>query len=164
MHTMSPLQPWVSPHQLVILSDLMCSQVISFTGGSGPKGYIELSPEYFAKARALADASNILPYFAGTGDALARCYPDRVLSSAHINPIQMAIALLSVLFVGIIAGMFVPRLPLSVPRRGFELYSWLAAFHADELVGERTSGISRHMELEEIEGQLGELKFRYTAD
>ncbi|KAF8883443.1 hypothetical protein BD779DRAFT_1802002 [Infundibulicybe gibba] len=125
--------------------------VISFTTGQGPNGYTELSPEAFAQARAQADASNVLPYFAGTGPVVARSYPDRVMSSAAIQPIEMAIALGAIFILGWVAGMFVPKLPLGVPRRGFELYSWLAAFHADELVGERGPGLARNMELADIQ-------------
>ncbi|KAF8883434.1 hypothetical protein BD779DRAFT_1443935 [Infundibulicybe gibba] len=136
--------------------------VISFTTGQGPNGYTELSPEAFAQARAQADASNVLPYFAGTGPVVARSYPDRVMSSASIQPIEMAIALGAIFILGWVAGMFVPKLPLGVPRRGFELYSWLAAFHADELVGERGPGLARNMELADIQERVGGLKFRYV--
>ncbi|RDB19547.1 hypothetical protein Hypma_013386 [Hypsizygus marmoreus] len=137
--------------------------VISYTDGSGPLGYTELSETFFAQARGLADASNILPYFSGTGKLLARRYPDRVLSSASVNPLYMSIYLLLVLIFGLLAGFFVPKLPLNVPHRGFEVYSWMAAFHADELVGERRNvGIARNMELDDIEHQMGELRFRYV--
>ena len=47
-------------------------QLISFTGGDGFTGYTELSEVYYAKARALADAGNVLPYFAGSGLTVAR--------------------------------------------------------------------------------------------
>jgi hypothetical protein len=61
------------------------------------------------------------------------------------------------------ASLFVPKLPLSVPRRGFELYSWVAAFHGDELVGAKNSiGIEKKMELKDIEQQIGDLKIRYV--
>lgn len=77
----------------------------------------------------------MLPYFAGSGSIVARVYPDRVLAYAYINPVQMVIALVVVFVLGLVAALFVPRLPMGVPRRGFELYSWVAAFYADELVG-----------------------------
>ena len=138
-------------------------QVISFTGGQGPQGYTQLSASFFAQARALADASNVLPYFAGTGMSVARCYPDLILSDAHFNPGQTVGLLLVVLLVGLVAALFVPRLPLSVPRRGFELYSWMAAFHGDELVGAKDQiGIVKKMELKDIEQRVGDLKFRYV--
>ncbi|KAF8890375.1 hypothetical protein BD779DRAFT_1610820 [Infundibulicybe gibba] len=124
--------------------------VISFTTGQGPKGYTELSPEAFAQARAQADASNVLPYFAGTGPVVARSYPDRVISSATIQPIEMVIALGAIFIIGWVAECF------------FELYSWLAAFHADELVGERGPGLAKNMELADIQERVGGLKFRYV--
>jgi hypothetical protein len=68
------------------------------------------------------------------------------------------------LTLGLLAGLFVPKLPLDVPHRGFELYSWMAAFHVDELVGtEGDMGITRNMELREIADRQGELKFRYQC-
>lgn len=72
-------------------------------------------------------------------------------------------ALAAVLAIGLIAGLFVPKLPLDVPRRGFELYSWLAAFQADELVGDTVNGLPKNMDLREIHDQLGDLKFRYAG-
>ncbi|KAF9464263.1 hypothetical protein BDZ94DRAFT_1289419 [Collybia nuda] len=137
--------------------------VVGYTDGEGPMGYTELSASRFAHARGLADASNVLPYLVGSGDLVTRCYPDQVLSSARIYPLHMCIYLLLVLLLGLVAGFFVPKLPLDIPHRGFELYSWMAAFHADELVGEgREVGITRNMELDEIAGQMGDLRFRYV--
>jgi hypothetical protein len=138
-------------------------QLIAYTDGLGARGYTELSESFFAQARNLADATNILPYLVGSGDTVARCYPNRVLSSAYINPVHMSIYLLLVLLLGLLAGLFVPKLPLDVPHRGFELYSWMAAFHADELVGDqRNLGISRNMSLHDIADQMGDLRFRYV--
>ncbi|GLB33273.1 hypothetical protein LshimejAT787_0101570 [Lyophyllum shimeji] len=137
--------------------------VVSFTDGKGSLGYTELSEKFFAQARGLADASNVLPYFAGSGKTLARRYNDRVLSSASVNPVYMGTYVAFILVVGLVAGFFVPKLPLDVPHRGFEVYSWIAAFHADELIGVGSNtGIARNMELDEIEERMGDLKFRYV--
>ncbi|KAG6850014.1 hypothetical protein H0H93_002463 [Arthromyces matolae] len=139
-------------------------KTVSYTNGEGPLGYTQLSASYFAQARALADSTNILPYFAGSGQLLARQYSDNVLSNTWINPVYMG-AYLSVIFVlGLLAGLFVPKLPLNVPHRGFEIYSWIAAFHAEELmeIG-RSSGIGRNLELEEIAQQFGNVKFRHVT-
>ncbi|KNZ77671.1 hypothetical protein J132_04490 [Termitomyces sp. J132] len=136
--------------------------VVSYTEGEGPLGYMELSAPYFARARGLADASNILPYFSGTGDILARQYQDLVLSSTSINPLLMGIYLGLIFLLGLLAGFFVPRLPLNVPHRGFEVYSWIAAFHADELMEiNDMSGIEKNLELHEIEQRVGDVRFRY---
>ena len=127
-------------------------------------GYTELSADSFGQARALADASNMLPYFAGSGLTVARVYPDKIIATASVRNIEMVIALAFVLVLGLIAGLFVPKLPLSVPRRGFEVFSWMAAFQADELRGERSdAGLARNMDLGDIQARVGELRFRYVA-
>ncbi|KAF9448401.1 hypothetical protein P691DRAFT_669523 [Macrolepiota fuliginosa MF-IS2] len=144
---------------------------ISYTTGQGAYGYTSLSASMFEKAKALADANNMLPYFAGSGSILARAYPDRVLASAYMDPKQMIIALGVIFVLGLVATLFVPRLPMGVPRRGFELYSWVAAFYADELVGAGLGGaqghiglpIGRRMEIEEIEQRVGDVRFRYVS-
>jgi len=139
------------------------AQLISFTGGDGPFGYTRLSEESYAKARALADAGNVLPYFAGSGLVVARRYDDQVVTNAVINNIFMAATILTAFLMGLISALFVPRLPLDVPRRGFDLYSWFSAFYAHELVTERPAGISKDMDLKDIQDYTGELKFRYVG-
>ncbi|KAJ7047805.1 hypothetical protein C8F04DRAFT_1060170 [Mycena alexandri] len=139
--------------------------LVSFTGGQGPKGYLELSATYFAQARALADASNVLSYFAGSGQTVARSYVDSVLSKTRINTIECLVVLGIVLVLGVLAGLFVPRLPMSVPRRGFELYSWMAAFYSHELVLDeidQSEAMVKRMELSSIKKYLGDLRFRYS--
>ena len=118
---------------------------------------------YYAKARALADANNVLPYFAGSGLVVARSYGDQVVTSAAINSIFMCTTILAVYLMGLISALFVPRLPLDVPRRGFDLYSWLSAFYGHELVAERPAGISKDMDLRDIKDRTRELKFRYVG-
>ena len=137
--------------------------MISFTGGEGAFGYTALSEVYYAKARALADASNVLPYFAGSGLILARCYPDQVVTSASISTPLMASTMSVVFVTGLISALFVPRLPLDIARRGFDLYSWFSVFNAHELVAEHPGRISRNMELRDIKDHTAELKFRYVA-
>ncbi|KAJ7727962.1 hypothetical protein B0H16DRAFT_1894322 [Mycena metata] len=139
--------------------------LVSFTGGQGPKGYVELSATYFAQARALADASNVLSYFAGSGQTVARSYADSVLSKTRINTVECLVVLGIVLVLGVLAGLFVPRLPMSVPRRGFGLYSWMAAFHSHELVLDQidqSEAMVKQMELSSIKKYLGDLRFRYS--
>ncbi|KAK0237139.1 hypothetical protein EDD85DRAFT_771192 [Armillaria nabsnona] len=137
-------------------------QLISFTNGTGPYGYTELSGELFAQARARADATNVLPYFAGSADTLARQYPDRVLAYAEVHTLYMVSLLITVLCVGVIAGFFVPTLPFHVPRRGFDIYSWLAAFRANELIiSNNTKSIQKGMETKEIAKLLGDSRVSY---
>ena len=118
---------------------------------------------YYAKARALADASNVLPYFAGSGLIVARRYHDQQVTSPVINNIPMCMTILAVFLMGLISALFVPRLPLNAPRRGFDLYSWFSAFYAHELVAERPAGISKDMDLRDIIDHTGELKFRHVG-
>ena len=99
---------------------------------------------------------------------MAQKYEDLVLSNAFINAPAMLAYLAFLLLLGLIAGLFVPRLPLGMPRRGFELYTWMAAFQAGELgieIDERAGGKEalRNMELDEIERAVGGLKVRYTT-
>lgn len=69
----------------------------------------------------------------------------------------------AVLLLGVTAGIFVPRLPLNIPRRGFEGYSWLAAFHGDNIAHEvQRTGMVKNMELGEIERRMGDMKVKYV--
>lgn len=70
-----------------------------------------------------------------------------------------------VLVLGLVAGLFVPKLPLQVPKRGFELYSWLAAFRGEELTMERSQlekGMEKSMDLQDMQKKMGDLRFRYA--
>ncbi|KAG7096538.1 hypothetical protein E1B28_003965 [Marasmius oreades] len=137
--------------------------LVSYTGGSSPTDYTELSPEFFAKAKAKADSASMLPYFAGSGDAVAWAFRDQVLAVAHVQR-ALALGLLGlILALGLIAGFFVPKLPMDVPRRGFELFSWFAAFQANELSGDRPPLLRKRMHLDDIEKEFGDLKFRYAG-
>ncbi len=113
----------------------------------------------FARARAQADATNVLPYFAGSADTLARQYPDLVLAYASIHVLYMVGLLITVLSVGVIAGLFVPALPLHIPHRGFDIYSWLAAFRANELT--HIKGITKRMETKDMAKRVGDSKISY---
>ncbi|KAF4602487.1 hypothetical protein EYR40_005696 [Pleurotus pulmonarius] len=138
--------------------------VISYTNGQGPEGYTELSESFFADSRARADATHILAYLAGNGDTVARSYPDLVLSSASLNYMYMGIFVGATLVLGLAAGLFVPKLPLGIPKRGFEVYSWIAAFYGDDIAKEiKQAGVDKHMELSELEKRLGHLKFHFAA-
>ncbi|KAK0431271.1 hypothetical protein EV421DRAFT_176120 [Armillaria borealis] len=128
----------------------------------GPYGYTELSSELFAQARARADATDVLPYFAGSADTLARQYSDLVLTSAKIHTLYMVSLLITVLCVGVIAGFFVPTLPFHVPRRGFDIYSLLAAFRTNELIiGTDTKSIRKGMETKEMAKLMGDSRISY---
>ncbi|KAJ7290676.1 hypothetical protein C8J57DRAFT_1276271 [Mycena rebaudengoi] len=143
--------------------------LVSFTGGQGPQGYLELSAAFFGQARAMADASNVLPYFAGSGRTLARSYADDILSVTELKTRDAIMVIVVVFMLGLSAGLFVPRLPLDVPRRGFELYSWIAAFYSRELVideidlSDERGTMTKNLELSDIRRRMGDYKFRYDG-
>lgn len=138
--------------------------MISFTNGDGPYGYTELSEVYYAKARVLADATNVLPYFAGSGLSVARQYLDQFITSTSIMNLQIALTIAAIFVMGSISALFVPRLPLNVPGRGFDLYSWFSAFYAQELVVDKTAAFGKNMDLRDIVEYIGDLKVRYPID
>ena len=136
---------------------------VSFTGNSGPQGYTELSPEFYADVRGKADASNTLPFLSGTHPIVVRTYQDVVLASASFQPGVLAGVLSGTLLLGVLAGFFVPALPFDIPRRGFGLFSWVAALQGQELGGELAQGnINRHMDLNELEKTLGEKRVHFV--
>ena len=101
-------------------------QVISLAQGTGPQGYIELSPDRLAVVRARVSAAYALPYLVGSGSVVAQSYEDEVLAFASYKWWQLVSLLVPVLIMGIIGELFVPVLPLNVPRREFGVYSWVA--------------------------------------
>jgi len=128
----SPLLLWVGSYTCVqcFLSPEPAPQVVSFTNGTGPKGYTELSPDRFAAIRARVSAANALPFLAGSAPIVAHSYGDETLASTTFTWWQLIIPLLLVLILGIIGELFVPTLPLDIPRREFGVYSWLALFQS----------------------------------
>lgn len=147
-------------------------QAIECTDGKGAFNYTSLSAPLFERFKARADATHLLPYMVGSGQIVVRSYPDRVLAFSTILNIPLIAILVSFLALGVFAALFVPRLPKNMPRRGFDLYSWLAAFYADELVIAGKPGgngglpvlpIGRKMDVEDIEQHIGEVRFRYVS-
>ncbi|QRW25547.1 hypothetical protein RhiXN_07496 [Rhizoctonia solani] len=134
----------------------------SFTDGTGPLGYTKLDAERVANAIAKSDAQHLLPYLAGSQPILARNYPDKTVAYIRISKLGLSISLLVMLLLGYIVAIFVPRLPLGLPRRDFGVYSWLAAIEGDAIVGIPT-GVGRYEHLEELQRRGGEVKVRYMA-
>jgi len=130
---------------------------VSFTGNLAPRGYTELSAQIYADVRGKVAASYVLPLLSGTRPIVVRAYKDVVLASASFNPYILGGVLSIALLLGVLAGLFVPALPLDIPRRGFGLFSWVAVLHGQELGGEfLQDDVNRHMDLKEIEKTLGE--------
>ncbi|CAE6440486.1 unnamed protein product [Rhizoctonia solani] len=136
--------------------------VVSFTNGTGPLGYTKLDPERVANAIAKSDSQHLLPYLAGTQPVLARSYPDKTVAYIRISKLWLGISLLVMLLLGYIVAIFVPRLPLGLPRRDFGVYSWLAAIEGDAILGIST-GVGRHEHLEDLQKRGGETKVKYAA-
>jgi len=78
-------------------------------------------------------------------------------------PWQLATVLGVSLLLGLIAAFFLPTLPLDVPRRGFGLFSWIAALQGQELMSDvNKHGVGKLEELEELEKNLGEKKVHFS--
>jgi len=130
---------------------------VSFTGNVGPEGYTELSSQFYADVRGKIDAANVLPFLSGTRPIVVRAYKDVVVASTSFKPGILGGVLGLVLLLGALAGLFVPALPFGIPRRGFGLFSWVAALLGQELVLDfEQDDIDRHMDLNELEEALGE--------
>jgi len=135
---------------------------VSFTGNVGPKGYTELSPQFYADVRGKVDASNVLPYLSGTRPIVVRAYKDEVLASASFDPHTLGGVLGIALLLGVFAGLFVPALPFDIPRRGFGLFSWVAVLYGQEL--EEIfwqDSVDRHMDLKGLEKTVGEERVHF---
>ena len=79
---------------------------------------------------AQASAVNTLPYLAGSGFVVAQSYEDEALAYTTYKLWQLASLLLLIWVLGVLGELFVPRLPLDIPRREFGVYSWLALFRS----------------------------------
>ena len=90
----------------------------------------ELSPDRVAVVRARAGAARVLPYLAGSGPLVAQSYTDVTLAYVTYKSWQLIALPALVLILGTIGELFVPTLPLNVPRREFGVYSWLALFQS----------------------------------
>ena len=136
---------------------------VSFTGNVGPEAYTELSPDAYADVRGKADASNVLSFLSGTQPLVVRAYRDEVRASASFKPPLLIGVLGGTLLLGVLAGLLVPALPFDIPRRGFGLFSWVAALQGQELGGEVAQNtVDRHMDLEELEETLGEKRVHFV--
>ncbi|KAG9122747.1 hypothetical protein FRC07_000744, partial [Ceratobasidium sp. 392] len=136
--------------------------LVSFTNGSGPLGYTKLDAARVANALAKSDSQHLLPYLAGSQPIAARNYPDKTVAYTKTSGVSLAMLLLFMLLLGYMVAIFVPRLPLGLPRRDFGVFSWLAAIQGDAIVGIPT-GVGRHEQLDELRRRGKGVKVRYTA-
>lgn len=140
-------------------------QVLSFTDGDGPMGYTQLSETRYATSLAFARAVDVLPHLAGSGLSVARRYSDKIVADVSLANTPLGLIIAAVLFMGIISGIFVPRLPFEIPRRGFDMFSWMSAFYAGEVMAEeQPSNLNtKDLELSDIIELAGDLKFFYLV-
>ncbi|KLO16744.1 hypothetical protein SCHPADRAFT_198455 [Schizopora paradoxa] len=141
--------------------------MVSFSGGSGASGYKSLSASQYATARATADATNVLPYLAGSKQIVGRRYQDLVFATASVNDTFAVITLGVIFVVGIISASCVPRLPLGVPRRGFDLLSWLSVLYGDNLSAQlpidmRKGGLGEKVDTMTTKGRIGNVRLFYA--
>ena len=117
-----------APPRATSLLTRFIAQISSFTEWAGPPDdpYLEFSPFWFARFRARVGAVNVLPYLVGSGPVVAQFYLDETLAYATYEPRQLIVLPVLVLILGTIGELFVPALPLGIPRREFGIYSWLA--------------------------------------
>lgn len=79
-------------------------------------------------------------------------------------PWQLVTVLSISLLLGVVAAFFLPTLPLDVPRRGFGLFSWIAALQGQELSSDVTKhGVNKLEDLEELEKSLGEKRVQFSV-
>jgi len=124
----SPTVGPVAPLLTTLSSNINPLQIISFTNGTGPLGYTELSPDRLAVVRARVCAANALPYLVGSAPIVAQAYADETLAYVTYKQWELISLPALVLILGIIGELFVPTLPLNIPRREFGVYSWLTLF------------------------------------
>ncbi|KAG8739102.1 hypothetical protein FRC10_006142 [Ceratobasidium sp. 414] len=136
--------------------------LVSFTNGSEAYGYTKLDPVRTAAAIATADSQNLLPYLAGSQPIVARLYPDKTVAYVKVSKLRLGVLLLNMLLLGYGIAIFVPRLPLGLPRRDFGVFSWLAAIEGDAILS-IPSGVNRYEHLEDLERRGKHVKVRYTA-
>jgi len=143
--------------------------VVSFTSGNGPNGYTSLNTSMYAAARAAADATNVLPFLAGTKQIVGRRYADLILANASVNTIFAIIALGVILLVGIVSASCVPRLPFGVPQRGFDLLSWLSVLYGDNLSEQlpndmKKGGLGEKVDTPTTKERIGRVRLRYAPE
>ena len=60
---------------------------------------------------------NVLPYLVGSGPVVAQSYEDETLAFTTFEPWQLIGLPMLIWILGIIGELFVPVLPLNIPRR-----------------------------------------------
>ncbi|QRV98443.1 exonuclease [Ceratobasidium sp. AG-Ba] len=135
---------------------------VSFTSGEGPQGYTKLDPARVARALVALDYQYMLPYMAGSQPVVARVYPDHTVAYIRVSQKWLALLLFVILLLGYVSAIFVPRLPLGVPRRDFSVFSWVAALQGDDIIS-IPNGVRRHEHIDELRRRARDVKVCYTS-
>ncbi|KAF8607475.1 hypothetical protein BDV93DRAFT_519523 [Ceratobasidium sp. AG-I] len=137
--------------------------VVSFTGGTEPSGYTKLNSWELQDVLGDVDSQHLLPYLVGSQEIVAHTYPDKTVAHAKVYLVWLIVSLVVVLLLGFAVAIFVPRLPLGLPRRSFGVISWLAAIEGDELVNLPMGSVGRHERLEDLQRKAKNVPVRYAA-
>ncbi|KAG8722000.1 hypothetical protein FRC08_008096 [Ceratobasidium sp. 394] len=136
--------------------------VVSFSNGTEPNGYSFIKSDELEDVLGDVDSQHLLPYLVGSQAIVGHKYPDKTVAYVKVYLVWLIIALLVVLILGFVVAIFVPRLPLGLPRRDFGVFSWLAAIEGDSLVN-LPMGVGRLERLEELQRKAKNVPVRYAA-
>ncbi|CAE6420807.1 unnamed protein product [Rhizoctonia solani] len=136
--------------------------VVSFTGNSEPGKYTKLVAAELQDVLGDVDSQHLLPYLVGSQPIVAHLYPDETLAYTKVYLVWLIVTLIVVLVLGFIVAIFVPRLPLGLPRRDFGVFSWIAAIEGDSLVNLPVQ-VGRYERLEDLERKAKDVPVKYAA-
>ena len=110
-------------------------------------------------------------------------YDDEVLAYATYKLWQLIAPLVLIWILGIVGELFVPTLPLNIPRREFGVYSWLALFKSQacghswvlhtkadrslrfqELKFEAADDLDKFMSLDELEDKFSDKQVEFVVE
>ncbi|KAF8876303.1 hypothetical protein CPB84DRAFT_1795912 [Gymnopilus junonius] len=79
--------------------------------------------------------------------------------------LPMTLTIVTIFLMGSISAFFVSRLPLAVPRRAIDLYSWFSAFYGTghELVADKATAFCKDTDFEDIVEYVGDLKVYFPV-
>ncbi|CAE6465347.1 unnamed protein product [Rhizoctonia solani] len=122
--------------------------VVSFTGNTEPGNYTKLVAAELQDVLGDVDCQHLLPYLVGSRPIVAHMYPDKTLAYTKIYLVWLIVTLIVVLLLGFVVAIFVPRLPLGLPRRDFGVFSWIAAIEGSSSISFRPLGRAASAQLE----------------
>jgi len=76
---------------------------------------------------------------------------------------QLVGFLVLLLILGTIGELFVPTLPLNIPRKGFGVYGWLALFQSQEFRSEVVHCDVDKLSVEELEEKFCDIDVKFVV-